>query len=113
MSRQGGGVGPSAAEFSTKEKAKQEAEAKRRFEAEQRAKAKAEREALEKAKATIRALPALQRLMLAEEYRQGSGAEFSTSWDAIKGDFRNAIERIQFNAWLIERFKDTSENIQK
>jgi len=42
---------------------------------------------------------------LAEEYRQGDWAARSASWDAVKGDFRDAMERIQFNAWLQARFK--------
>ena len=84
---------------------KEEAEAKKRAEAEQRAKAKAEREALARAQAAVKALPALERLMLAEEYRQGAGAGRSASWDAVKGDFRDGMERIQFNAWLQARFK--------
>ncbi len=60
---------------------------------------------MEKAKAAVKALPALERLMLAEEYRQGDGAGRSASWDAVKGDFRDALERIQFNAWLQAKFK--------
>jgi hypothetical protein len=48
---------------------------------------------------------ALQRLMLAEEYRQGEGALRAVSWDVGKGVFKDPMERIQFNAWLLARFK--------
>jgi hypothetical protein len=101
----GSEFGESAFAADVKAKTKAEAEAKKRAEAEQRAKEKAEREATEQAKAVIRTLPALERLMLAEEYRKGPGADYSNSWDPVKGDFRQAIERIQFNVWLINRFK--------
>jgi hypothetical protein len=101
----GGGLGPSAFEQDAKAKARAEAEARKRAEAEQRAKARAEREAVEKAKEAVAALTALERLMLAEEYRQGPGASRSASWDAGKGAFRDPMERIQFIAWLQARFK--------
>lgn len=101
----GAELGPSKFEADLKAKAKEEAEAKKRAEAELRAQAKAEREALARAQAAVKALPALERLMLAEEYRQGAGAGRSASWDAVKGDFRDAMERIQFNAWLQAKFK--------
>jgi hypothetical protein len=101
-------LGPSAFEADAKAQAKQEAEARKRAEAEQRAQAKAEREALNKAKAAVKALPALERLVLSEEYRQGAGAGRSASWDAIKGDFRDPLERIQFNAWLQTKFKESA-----
>ena len=96
----GADLGPSAFEADLKAQAKAAAEAKRRAEAEQRAKKKAEQEALARAKAAVQALTALERLMLAEEYRQGSGSDCSASWDAIKGDFRDPMERIRFTAWL-------------
>jgi len=101
-------LGPSAFQADAKAQAKQEAEARKRAEAEQRAQAKAEREALDKAKAAVKALPALERLVLSEEYRQGAGAGRSASWDAIKGDFRNPLERLQFNAWLQTKFKESA-----
>jgi plasmid replication initiation protein len=101
----GGAFGESAFEADMKAKAKAEAEAKKRAEAERRAKEKAEQEATEQAKATANALTALERLTLAEEYRLGPGAAYSGSWDAIKGDFRNSLERIQFKAWLVSRFR--------
>lgn len=101
----GAELGPSAFEADLKAKARQEAEEKKRAEAEQRAKVRAEREALARAQAAVKALTALERLMLAEEYRQGAGADRSASWDAVKGDFRAQMERIQFIAWLQARFK--------
>lgn len=103
----GAALGPSAFEADAKARAKQEAEDRKRAEAEQRAQAKAEREALEQAKAAVKALTALERLMLAEEYRQGAGAGRSASWDAGKGVFKDQMERIQFNAWLQTKFKDS------
>ena len=103
----GAALGPSAFEADAKARAKQEAEDRKRAEAEQRAQAKAEREALEQAKAAVKALTALERLMLAEEYRQGAGAGRSASWDAGKGVFKDQMERIQFNAWLQAKFKDS------
>lgn len=101
----GAELGPSAFEADAKAKAKQETEARKRAEAEQRAQAKAEREAVDRAKAAVAALTALERLMLAEEYRLGTGAGRSASWDAGKGVFRDQMERIQFTAWLVARFK--------
>jgi plasmid replication initiation protein len=101
----GAEIGQSAFEAGLKAKAKEEAAAKKLAEAEQRAQAKAEREALEQAKAAAAALTALERLMLAEEYRQGPGASRSASWDAGKGVFRDPLERLQFTTWLIARFK--------
>jgi hypothetical protein len=101
----GAELGPTAFEADRKAQAKQEAEARKRAEAERRAQAKAEREAMARAQAAVKELPALERLMLAEEYRHGVGADRSASWDAVKGDFRDGMERIQFNAWLQARFK--------
>jgi len=101
----GAELGPSPFQADLKAKAREEAEAKQRAEAERRAQAKAEREALERAKAAVAALTAMERLMLAEEYRQGAGAGRSASWDAVKGDFRDPMERIQFKAWLQTKFK--------
>jgi hypothetical protein len=101
----GAEIGQSAFEADAKAKAKEEAEARKRAEAEQRAQAKAEREAVDRAKAAVAALTALERLMLAEEYRLGTGAGRSASWDAGKGVFRDQMERIQFTAWLLARFK--------
>ena len=98
-------LGPSPFQADLKAKAREEAEAKQRAEAQRRAQAKAEREALERAKAAVAALTAMERLMLAEEYRQGAGAGRSASWDAVKGDFRDPMERIQFKAWLQTKFK--------
>lgn len=102
----GAEVGQSAFEADLKAQAKAEAAAKKRAEAENRLQAKAEREALERARVAVSALPPDERLALAEEYRKGPGAGRSASWDSRKGDFRDALERIQFNAWLQTSFKN-------
>jgi hypothetical protein len=52
-------------------------------------------------------MPPEERLALAEEYRRGDGAGRSSSWDGGKGDFRDPLERIQFNVWLQTKFKDS------
>ena len=96
----GAEVGPSAFEAGLAAQARESADAARCAEAEKRAKAKADREAKDRVKATVQALPPAARLALAAEYRQGDGAALSASWDAGKGNFRDALERIQFNVWL-------------
>ena len=96
----GAEVGPSAFEAGLAAQARESADAARCAEAEKRAKAKADREAKDRVKATVQALPPAARLALAAEYRQGDGAALSVSWDAGKGNFRDALERIQFNVWL-------------
>lgn len=96
----GAAIGPSAFEAELKAQAQAAAEAKKRAEAAQRAKAKAEREAKERANAAILALPPAALLALACVYRQGEGAGRSASWDDKKGDFREAMERLQFKVWL-------------
>jgi hypothetical protein len=96
----GAEIGPSDFEAAIKEQARVAAASARRAEAEQRAKEKAERAALDRAKEAMQALAPETRLSLAAEYRQGDGAAWSGSWDAKKGEFRDAIESIQFKVWL-------------
>ncbi len=86
-----------------KAQARIDEESKKRLEAEKRRKANVDREVMERAKAAVLALSPQARLALAAEYREGDGAGRSSSWDNKKENFRDALERIQFSAWLQKR----------
>jgi len=99
----GADVGRSAFEADQKEQARLAAESEKRAEAERRKKTQQDRDARERAKEAVLALSPEARLALAAEYRQGDGAGRAVSWDDGKGNFRDALERIQFNVWLQKR----------
>ena len=83
---------------------KEAAQERLREEANRKKAEKSKREAKEASKAAILALSADERVSYARLYMAGDGAERSGSWNETKGDFREAMERIQFCAWLEKRF---------
>ena len=103
----GAEVGKSVFDAELEEQAQVAAETKKRAEAEKRRNAKADNEAIERAKEAVLALAPEARLALAAEYRQGDGAGRSSSWDDNKENFRDALERIQFNVWLQKRLMNS------
>ena len=99
----GAEVGKSAFEAGLEEQPRAVANLEKRAEAERWSKKKAEMEAMDRAKKAVLALSPEARLALAAEYREGYGVGRSSSWEDEKEDFSDALERIQFRAWLQKR----------
>jgi hypothetical protein len=103
----GADVGKSQAQEAVERQAEQVADEAKRTDMERLMEKR--REALkaeyirEQAQKAVQSLSPEARLALAVEYIRGDGALRSGSWDEVKGDFTNKLERIQFSAWLLRR----------